>query len=50
VAHALSTYVTLGIPAILGTLYAVGKALDLYERFDALRFRTEKALPVRRRG
>jgi hypothetical protein len=39
VAYALSIYVGLGIPAILGTLYALGKALDLYERIKARRVR-----------
>jgi hypothetical protein len=39
VAHALSIYVELGIPAILGTLYWLGKVLDLFERIEALRAR-----------
>jgi len=39
VAYALSIYVGLGIPAILGTLYVLGKALDFYERIEARRVR-----------
>jgi len=39
VAQALSIYVRLGLPAILGTLYVLGKALDFYERIEARRGR-----------
>jgi hypothetical protein len=35
--HALSAYVLLGVPALLGTLRVLNGALDLYERVERRR-------------